>query len=212
MADPYLFKRVLDKTGLHNILEATRADLIEAFEETEGRDRSDFDFPQVRTRSNEGLYDRRVLPTETAMLRAKAALICCQASVIDVSSSPSPESLCPTIGIDTLAKESGLGLKRRRGTDQPCRSPKRTKQQPSLPLLPPPPPPPPPPCPPPPSRRRRRPRRSVGRGKYVAFEVPSGAVDDSSEELDNDMKHTFLVGTNGSLYRDDNIVKDCRYP
>ena len=51
-------------------------DLIEAFVPWSGRDRSNFDLPQKITRSNQGLYDRRVLPTAGSLLREKVHNAC----------------------------------------------------------------------------------------------------------------------------------------
>jgi hypothetical protein len=60
---------VLSKTGHDSTEQVTRGDLIAAFEPAGGIDRSSFDFPQLNTRSNEGLYDRNVLSTEGSILR-----------------------------------------------------------------------------------------------------------------------------------------------
>jgi hypothetical protein len=64
-----LLMHVLKMTGLDNLREVSRSDLIAAFEVKEGRDRSCFEFPQIRNRTNGGLYDRKFLPTAGTILR-----------------------------------------------------------------------------------------------------------------------------------------------
>lgn len=65
-----LLLRVLEKTGLGDINDVSRVDLILAFEDGEGRDRSPFERPQISNRTNGGLYDRKFLPTAMTRLRS----------------------------------------------------------------------------------------------------------------------------------------------
>jgi hypothetical protein len=60
---------IVDLTGHDSPEKVTRGDLIDVFEPKNGHDRSQFDFPQLSTRSNEGLFDRKVLPTRGAVFR-----------------------------------------------------------------------------------------------------------------------------------------------
>lgn len=61
--DPYLNEHVLRRCKLDHVDQVTMTDLIENFMTREGRDRSVLDQPQIATRSNQGLYDRKVLET-----------------------------------------------------------------------------------------------------------------------------------------------------
>ncbi|KAA8910873.1 hypothetical protein FN846DRAFT_492166 [Sphaerosporella brunnea] len=70
---PKFTEYVLSKTRHDKVEDVTRNDLIIYFESSEGNNRSKFDLPQVNTRSNRGLYDRKVLPTRGAILREKLA-------------------------------------------------------------------------------------------------------------------------------------------
>ncbi|CUS06950.1 unnamed protein product [Tuber aestivum] len=69
--DPYLNEHVLRRCNLDHIDQVTMTDLVENFITRGGRDRSVFDRPQIATRSNQGLYDRKVL--ETSAERCKRA-------------------------------------------------------------------------------------------------------------------------------------------
>ncbi|KAF8245145.1 hypothetical protein K440DRAFT_646520 [Wilcoxina mikolae CBS 423.85] len=264
VADPFLFERVLQKTGLESMQEVTRADLIEAFESGSGRDRSGFDFPQVKTRSNEGLYDRKVLPTAGAILREKVSKHYYMESTIEgcgsgkASSSLQPvdmlcrlamgeeglpeevqEALAPlkmpnTVGIgdqsyapfkpnfpphrngnqphlraDPIAYGNTLrgkmaegrrhpedhseeeevetattGEKRKRSGKQSDRMPKKPKWGPPL--------------------------AKNGR-TYIAFEVPNGDGEVSDEEEDEDMRQSYIIGTQDGLFGPDKLVEDFGY-
>lgn len=67
--DPYLNQWVLRRCGVNRIENVTMTDLIETFMVREGRDRSRYDRPQLATRTNEGLFDRKVKETWTARAR-----------------------------------------------------------------------------------------------------------------------------------------------
>jgi hypothetical protein len=70
--DPYLNEYVLYRCGLDNIEQVTMTDLIEKFIPREGRDRTVWDQPQIVTRTNQGLHDRKF--RETATSRAKRVM------------------------------------------------------------------------------------------------------------------------------------------
>jgi hypothetical protein len=64
---------IREETGLQNLSGVTYNDLMAAFEPAEGRNRTKYDPPQVATRSNQSLHDRKVLVTATSSLRKKLA-------------------------------------------------------------------------------------------------------------------------------------------
>lgn len=67
--DPYLNQWILRRCGINRTENVTMTDLIETFMHREGRDRCRYDRPQISTRTNEGLFDRRVNETYTARAR-----------------------------------------------------------------------------------------------------------------------------------------------
>lgn len=67
--DPYLNQWILRRCGINRIENITMTDLIETFMHREGRDRCRYDRPQLATRTNEGLFDRKVSETCTARAR-----------------------------------------------------------------------------------------------------------------------------------------------
>jgi hypothetical protein len=269
-SDPYLFQRILDKTRLGSMKEITRADLVESFESGSGRDRSGFDFPQVKTRSNQGLHDRKVLPTAGAVLREKVSKYYYIESTTEgcgsekALSSTSPEVLQPTDMLCRLAIDKGPAKEVQealaplklphttKGGDQsyalykPNFPPYRNENQthpradpitcgntlrgkmPEGRLL-----------EPRPEdhpeeevetattgekRKRsgkqcdRRPRKpkwdplpDIDGRRYIAFEIPNDDGEDSGEELDDDMRQTFIIGTQDGLFGPDKLVQDCKF-
>ncbi|RPB11461.1 hypothetical protein P167DRAFT_575205 [Morchella conica CCBAS932] len=67
--DPYLNQWILRRCGINRTENVTMTDLIETFMHREGRDRCRYDRPQLATRTNEGLFDRKVSETCTARAR-----------------------------------------------------------------------------------------------------------------------------------------------
>ncbi|KAG0640556.1 hypothetical protein HOY80DRAFT_884570 [Tuber brumale] len=83
--DPYLNEHVLRRCKLDHIDQVTMTDLIENFITHEGRDRSILDQPQIVTRSNQGLYDRKVLETTAERYRrAFSAIVLSELKGVEV--------------------------------------------------------------------------------------------------------------------------------
>lgn len=69
--DETIFSHIRHSTGIDDIELVTFEDLVLGYEDQGGGDRSWYDQPQMKTRSNRGLHDRQVLRTESSCLREK---------------------------------------------------------------------------------------------------------------------------------------------
>lgn len=70
-----LAKTILRHTDVERLEDVTMQDLHAAFLHDNGADRLRGTQPQLATRSNRGAYDRRVLPTQGALLREQVAAV-----------------------------------------------------------------------------------------------------------------------------------------
>jgi hypothetical protein len=97
--NPVLFQHIRHSTGIDDIDKVTFEDLVNAYEGQGGRDRSWYDQPQIKTRSNRGMHDRKVLRTKYSYLRAEESSAKVQESDSISESSDSREhdrgSECP---------------------------------------------------------------------------------------------------------------------
>ncbi|RPB05612.1 hypothetical protein L873DRAFT_1824913 [Choiromyces venosus 120613-1] len=92
--DPYLNEHVLRRCKLDHIDQVTMTDLVENFITREGRDYSVLDQPQIVTRSNQGLYDRKVLETIGGRYRR----LCGAVVLRDLEGMETPPVSAPPVG------------------------------------------------------------------------------------------------------------------
>ncbi|CAZ82924.1 unnamed protein product [Tuber melanosporum] len=119
--DPYLNEHVLRRCKLDHIDEVTMTDLIENFITREGRNRSILDQPQIVTRSNQGLYDRKVLETTAERYRrAFSAIVLSELKGVEAPPVSPPPVGPPEItqwGVSVSNDESTAGDNSPSGTE-----------------------------------------------------------------------------------------------
>jgi len=204
-----LLMRVLKMTGLDSIQEVSRSDLIAAFEVKEGRDRSCFEFPQIRNRTNGGLYDRKFLPTAGTILREA---VWEAYSELEQNDSPNPPG--PSEMLHRLSQRKESLPDKVKGAMSPLRERPLTthdrhqrgyvlveeyeKQKASFLEA----------TTPPRKKRKgtRRPATKFRKVQYVAVEVDSGDTG-PDESYDPEMWGTYMVGVGGAHHPED-LVHD----